>query len=1277
VLVILLFVSSLGVAQPVLAQTGGGQAPEVGQAAGPFTFTGDLNSLPQAQPTTGQKIQMPMHLPVPSGSQASTASASAPDVQRWQGSVKMPSPIQSFEGAVDYCCDPPDPNGDVGPNHFVEAINVSFAVYNKTGTKLAGPTRFTALFNASPSTGTPCDSGFTSDPIVLYDALADRWLLSFLAFSGFDVGQNPIPPFYECIAVSRTPDPVSGGWYKYALLADASNLNDYPKLGVWPDGYYMSANMNGCCDGGTFVKVWALNRDALLSGGTMNEVHFSLPSGYNFLLPSNLRGARPPAGRENIFAAIDNHNSQLLLWKFHVDWATPSNSTFGVGPTHTPNATLAVAAFSPVTGGVPQPGYVLNNASCSPCYRYLDPFTRPLRFGLQYRNIGGTEALWATHAIDGGGNVEAIRWYQVRSPYSSPFINQSGTYSPDSTWRWNQSLAVDRFGNMAVSYNVASTSIHPGIRYTGRLATDAAGTLPQGETTLVNGTASDLCTVDTAHGKTDCYGRWGDYSSLTVDPVDDCTFWSMNQYVVSGGYHIRVASFKFPACSNLVVDRGDDLDIRDCTSAANDCTLRGAINVVNQGGFAGNAITFAPAVNKVSTGSTLPALTASHITIQGSGGVPRIDAGASAGGDIFVVNGDDNRITGLSFVNGTDPKSDIYVAGGSHNVIDGNYLGTLPPSASVTNCTPNPGGGSVFRNSGYGVFVGTGTSGDSGTATGSAYIFNNTIGCHTRVGVDYYGASYGHVGEDTSGNASPNWVGMNANGVALPNAWYGIALEVFGATGAKFNRVRANTIANNGLDGIWLHGNGNNDNTSTTLNVVQGNNVFGNGRNGMRLDNGAFWNKIGGDQAGEGNNIYGNASNGIFVDGSSLNGILGNRIGSVAGGAANGGNGIVLNNSSSNLVGAMFVLFFGLDKANIIGGNNGDGVQIVNGSHDNVVTSNDIGTNVAVTGSVPNGLSGLSIFAGSYNNRIGDFANCKRNVIAGNNGYGIYISGAGTTSNTLEFNDVGVNTGRPCVLNTQQSAGTPDGAHGTLAPAGGGGLPIPNGGDGVTLQNGTQGNVISGSNWIGYNLASGMYVYSASNNILDGNNNVYLNNFYGLIIDGAGAHDNWVRHTNFYSNGYDGIGERNSAGDNRWSQISTYGDGGLGIDKSASSDFTDDVTPPFPVITSVVKSGANYVVAGLGNATDSGAFFANTTTVEVYSVAVNSHGFAQGYVYLGTATTDANGIWGLTLPSSPTGRCLVAFETNVGFVLLFPYHYSTEFGPSTCNTFVPVVQNSP
>jgi hypothetical protein len=186
---------------------------------------------------------------------------------------------------------------------------------------------------------------------------------------------------------------------------------------------------------------------------------------------------------------------------------------------------------------------------------------------------------------------------------------------------------------------------------------------------------------------------------------------------------------------------------------------------------------------------------------------------------------------------------------------------------------------------------------------------------------------------------------------------------------------------------------------------------------------------------------------------------------------------------------------------------------------------------------------------------------------------------------------------------------------------------------------------------------------------VDGANTFFSNNLYGIILDGPGTHDNRVRHTNLYSSGLDGIGERNGAGNNRWSQISTRNSGGLGIDKNASSDFTNDITPPYPVITSVVKSGGNITINGLA----SGSFLLHSTTVEVYEVATNRSGFGEGFTYRGVTGTDADGTWQLTIPAGAS-MCFTAFETDSGISLTSVWNYSSEFGPNTCRTYLPMTR---
>jgi len=521
-LVLLALLVTLGVAQghpsraSALATPAGIQGPFVGQPVVPAVFNGDLRDLPQLTGGAAQPGEIPL-IPIPGQEQpAPVPDWVDPVAQTQPGNGQMPSPLISFPGLQGTDAGswvPPDTNGDVGLTHYVQVVNIGIGMFDKaTGTRLV----LVSYNDFFDGTGTLCDYSNRGDPTVIYDQMAGRWIISDFGWVGSS------GPYYQCIAVSQSQDPVSGGWYFYALQANPSDpnaLNDYPKMATWPDAYYMSANMfYGNVSG---ARVWALNRAAMLNGQPMTWVAFNLGSSYWSLFPSELRGPQPPAGSPNYFLSLGNN--LVRLWKFHVDWNTPGNSTF-IGPTN-----IGVASFSQ-PGDIPQP---------SPG-EMVDSLGDRLMFSLQYRNFTTHESLWVNHSVVSGG-VVGVRWYELRSPGSSPVLYQQGTYQPDSTYRWMGSLAVDKQGNMAVGYSASSTTVKPSIRYAGRLVTDPLGTLPQGEASIIAGTGVQLNGV----------GRWGDYSKMTVDPVDDCTFWYTTEYLRASGsfnWSTRIASFKFPGC---------------------------------------------------------------------------------------------------------------------------------------------------------------------------------------------------------------------------------------------------------------------------------------------------------------------------------------------------------------------------------------------------------------------------------------------------------------------------------------------------------------------------------------------------------------------------------------------------------------------------------------------------------------------------------------------------------------------------------------------------------
>ncbi len=509
------------------------QGPPTTFIKGPFVETHgaavsmdrDLRDLPQVGPKTKRPMREMGQMPP--GNQNVGPD---PVIQR-SGTVgnrplteplaAAPAPLASFKGLDLQNWGggwPPDTHGDVGPNHYIQAVNTSIGIFDKaTGTRLAAFT-FNNFFIAAGGSGV-CTTYNYGDPIVVYDQISGRWIITDFAFAGVST-----PPYYECIAVSKSADPVSGGWWLYTLTADTASLNDYPKLGIWNDGIYMSANMFKRGRTYSGAKVWALNRDDMISGAPLRSVAFKLGTSYFSLLPANLKGAAAPAGTPEYFMSDYGSNTSMKLWKFTVNWTTPTSSTF-TGP-----QSFAVASFTrPASKSVPQKG----------SSEKVDTLGDRLMTWLQYRNVGGTQSLWVSRTVVAGTST-GVRWMEVRNMSGTPSVYQQGTYAPDSNYRWMPSLAVDKFGNMAIGYSVSSSTMYPAIRYAGRLVTDALGTLGQTENTLIAGTGS----------QSGGYNRWGDYSSMSVDPVDDCTFWYTTEYyeTVSNNWQTRIGSFKFPGC---------------------------------------------------------------------------------------------------------------------------------------------------------------------------------------------------------------------------------------------------------------------------------------------------------------------------------------------------------------------------------------------------------------------------------------------------------------------------------------------------------------------------------------------------------------------------------------------------------------------------------------------------------------------------------------------------------------------------------------------------------
>lgn len=437
------------------------------------------------------------------------------------------TPIVSFDGidGITSSAPVPDTNGAVGPRHYIQSVNGKFAIFDKTGTMLLNPLAYFKLWEAA-QTGDECQNA-NVDPIVLYDHLADRWLISATAFTN------------ECIAISRTPDPIAGGWFLYNFPCP-DTVCDYSKVGVWPDAYYMGTHWSPPPG-----LAWAFDRANMLLGNPAVFIHFgySTPPSFNtFMLPSDLKGSPPPAGAPNVFLRfVDGDDpiqglggvDRLELSEFHVDFSNPLLSTFTALPD------LPTASFdSNVCGDwstrvcITQPGTT----------QKVDSKSEMPMYPLVYRNFGTYETLIVSHAVRvafGLHSTVGIRWYELRKVGGVWSIFQQGDYSPDATNRWMGSMSMDKAGNIALGYSVSSDTVFPGIRYTGRLQSDPVGTMPQGEFTLIVGGSSQTSSE-----------RWGDYSAMQVDPVDGCTFWYTNQYYSANyvGWRTRIAAFRFSEC---------------------------------------------------------------------------------------------------------------------------------------------------------------------------------------------------------------------------------------------------------------------------------------------------------------------------------------------------------------------------------------------------------------------------------------------------------------------------------------------------------------------------------------------------------------------------------------------------------------------------------------------------------------------------------------------------------------------------------------------------------
>ena len=531
--------------------------PDVVHLVGPVSQDQNLNDLPYIAPRQeADEVPLRRHPLQPGQPQGKPDPLQA--VKTLLMPVNMPGTTLTFDGIdsiLSGCgCLPPDSDGDVGSNNYINSVNSSIRVYDKTGNALTGPTTYNAFFAAIGPSNVCGNSQNDGDGVVFYDHIADRWVVSDFAFPAFP-GAGP---FYQCIGVSKTADPVAGGWWLYAVQVDPVNTNfigDYPKFGLWPDAYYLSMNLfSGADSSFQGVRIYALNRSSMINGGSANAIGFSigpadLGDQYS-LLPATFRtGLAPPVGQPEWFMSINSSaiagtvETQVFVRRFHVDFVTPANSFFGVGATHAPDGTITVGgfvdAFTSTTNLVPQTGTAV----------MLDTLGDKLMYPLAYQNLGGVESIYSAHTVNnnsGGTGPMAVQWFQFNMTGNTipatPVQQQIFNNGNDGLFRWMPSINVDVQGNMAIGYSTSASTVNPSIRYAGRLAGDPLNTLAQGEAVMYQGTGH----------QTSASGRWGDYSALFVDPTDVCTFWHTGEYLsvtTSASWRQRIGLFKFPGCS--------------------------------------------------------------------------------------------------------------------------------------------------------------------------------------------------------------------------------------------------------------------------------------------------------------------------------------------------------------------------------------------------------------------------------------------------------------------------------------------------------------------------------------------------------------------------------------------------------------------------------------------------------------------------------------------------------------------------------------------------------
>jgi len=621
------FIFVIATATAVSAQTG---APTVTRPTS-SAVSPNLSDLPTAHWAQGQELKMvpaPKPLP-PRGAGPGGTSPHDGALQHEEGPHLPVDSKTKFGGIGASGYIPPDPNIAVGKNdpsgngYIVQVVNSQMAVFNKSGTLLTGPVSLSSLWTGVSG---GCASNNAGDAIAQYDAAADHWLITQLGSAGS-------APYSECIAVSTSNDP-RGSYYLYTYSFGTS-LNDYPKFGVWPtasnSAYLASYNMFANAQTFAGAQLCAYDRNAMLSGAISPAALCATVANDGNFLPADLDGTTPPPnGTPGIFLNFET-GSSLRLYQLSPDFTTMTG-------TLSQPSDITVAPFT----------QACNGGACivQPNSQRLDSLADRLMYRLAYRIFGTDHAsMVVNHSVVAGSSV-GVRWYELRAPVATPAqfsLYQQGTFAPDAAYRWMGSAAMDGAGNIGIGYSKSSSSVYPSIAFASRTPGMPAGTM--GAETILQAGAGAQTT----------YNRWGDYTSLRIDPDDDTTFWYTNEYYTKNSpffnfnWSTAIASFTAAAASNppdftisvpptpLTVRRGSNASTTVSVTATN---ISSSVNLSVSRLPQRTSASFSPNPVSATTGGP----TTSTLTISANRNAPTGTTTLTVNGS----NGSNNHSTPLS-----------------------------------------------------------------------------------------------------------------------------------------------------------------------------------------------------------------------------------------------------------------------------------------------------------------------------------------------------------------------------------------------------------------------------------------------------------------------------------------------------------------------------------------------------------------------------------------------------------------------------------------------------